>query len=53
MTHLEEGEKAGDGEVTGEMQAGPPSTAAMAVAVVAVTAVEGGGELKATLLGEG
>lgn len=39
----------GDGEVFGEMDAGPSSAAAMEVAAVA----EGGGELRVTLLGDG
>lgn len=46
-TLLEKGEKAGDGEVFGEMGFVPSLSAAMAVAV------EGGGELRVTLLADG
>ncbi|KAK4361586.1 hypothetical protein RND71_020538 [Anisodus tanguticus] len=45
-TLLDKGEKAGDGEVIGEMEE-PYSVAAMVATVV----VEGGGELRVTLLG--
>ncbi|KAJ8567968.1 hypothetical protein K7X08_020690 [Anisodus acutangulus] len=47
-TLLDKGEKAGDDEVIGEME-GPSLVAAMTTAIV----VEGGGELRVTLLGEG